>query len=214
MTAPPPASLMPSLAQLTQAVLANPADRLIIAIAGAPASGKSTLAEAVTQNLLAQGKSAALVPMDGFHLDNRVLAARGLLARKGAPETFDAPGFLRLVQALRDGRDVIAPVFDRDRDLAIAGAAVIPGDAAVVVVEGNYLMFDEAPWRALAGEWDLTVRLDVPLAVLQERLIARWRAHGHDLAEARARAMENDIPNARRVIEKALPCDITLRDAG
>ncbi len=67
--------------------------RRLIALAGAPASGKSTLAHA----LCALVPGACVVPMDGFHLDNALLEARGLLARKGAPETFDARGFLHLM---------------------------------------------------------------------------------------------------------------------
>ena len=79
--------------------------RRLVAIAGAPTSGKSTLAERLVEEL---GPRAALVPMDGFHLDNRVLDERGLRPRKGAPETFDAAGFVRLVNALRQKDEVNA----------------------------------------------------------------------------------------------------------
>jgi fructokinase len=62
--------------------------------------------------------------MDGFHLDNRLLIARGLLARKGAPETFAASAFVHLVRRLKEEQEVVYPVFDRALDIAIAGAGV------------------------------------------------------------------------------------------
>ena len=69
--------------------------RLLIAIAGAPGSGKSTLAAALVDkiNNCKIGK-AVLVPMDGFHLDNEELIEKGLIKKKGAPETFDVKGLL------------------------------------------------------------------------------------------------------------------------
>ncbi len=116
--------------------------RPMIGIAGPPASGKSTLAHA-----LAERTGGIAVPMDGFHLDNPILEARGLRSRKGAPETFDAAGFLSLVRRLKEGDEVFAPLFDRERELAIAGALVVPEEAPLVVLEGNYLLLDQPVWR-------------------------------------------------------------------
>lgn len=188
----------------------NGRPRLLVAIAGAPGSGKSTLAAEVARRLNAQRVPAEVVPMDGFHLDNAVLDARGLRARKGAPETFDSAGFLHLIRRLRGGGEVIAPLFDRARDLAVAGAQVVPAAARVVLCEGNYLLFDEDPWRDLAPLWDVTVRLDVPLPELRQRLIQRWLDHGLSGAAATRRAESNDIPNAARVVDRALPAQLTL----
>lgn len=187
--------------------------RLRVAVAGPPGSGKSTVAEALVQRLNAGPGAgrAALVPMDGFHLDNRVLEARGLLARKGAPETFDAAGFAHMVRRLGAEEEVVIPVFDRAREIAIAGAAVVGPEAAIAVVEGNYLLLAEAPWQALAAEWDCSVFLDVPEAELERRLMARWLGHGYSEAAARAKVAENDLPNARRVLARRLPCDLVLQ---
>ncbi|MFU8823306.1 nucleoside/nucleotide kinase family protein [Yoonia sp.] len=181
--------------------------RVLVAIAGAPGSGKSTMATELARRLNARGKRAVVVPMDGFHLDNAILEARSMLQRKGAPETFDANGFIRLIKAIKSGEEVFAPVFDRPRDLSIAGAVVIPANARYVIAEGNYLMFDEAPWSELAGLWDVSVRLDVPMPELRARLIQRWLSQNLSRAVATRRAESNDIPNAQRIIAKALPCD-------
>ena len=184
--------------------------RVLVAVAGAPASGKSTLAAEVAKRLRLQRCPAEVVPMDGFHLDNAILEARGLKPRKGAPETFDAQGFVLTIQRLRDNKEVIVPLFDRQRDIAIAGATAVPADCPVVIVEGNYLLFDEYPWAQLAPLWDVTAYIDVPMADLRSRLIQRWLNHGLSRTAATKRAEGNDIPNAQRVIDRALPADLIL----
>lgn len=186
------------------------APRLVIAIAGAPGSGKSTLAEAVTTQLRSLGRSAVLMPMDGFHLDNRILEPSGWLPRKGAPETFDFGGFHSALTRIRAGETVAIPVFDRNREIAISGAEVISKETDCVVVEGNYLCLDEDPWRGLADLWDLTAYLDVPVTELERRLINRWRSFGYSPDKARDKATRNDIPNARRVAEHVHRVDVVL----
>src|SRR6478672_5590706 len=71
--------------------------RVLVGLAGAPGAGKSTLAT----HLASLVPGSAVVPMDGFHLADVELARRGLLERKGAPETFDAWGYAALLARLR-----------------------------------------------------------------------------------------------------------------
>jgi fructokinase len=191
-----------SLDALLDRISAAPGDRVVVALAGPPASGKSTLAET-----LAERTGGAVLPMDGFHLDDRLLKPRGLLARKGAPETFDLGGLVRTVAALRQGADVIHPIFDRTREIAIAGAGHIPAATRVVVVEGNWLLLDAPGWRDIA--WDVTARLEVPDAQLRARLEERW---AWMTPEARAAKIDgNDMPNARLVREGSRAPDVSLR---
>ena len=185
-------------------------DRVVVAIAGAPGSGKSTLAREICRRLNLQKCPAVVVPMDGFHLDNAILDTMGLRPRKGAPETFDVRGFVHLIKRLKAKDHVYAPAFDRARDISVAGAVDVPPDMPAVIVEGNYLMFDEPVWNVLPGIWDLSVRLDVPITELRARLIQRWLNQNLSRAAATRRAESNDIPNANRVIAKTLPCDIIL----
>ncbi len=193
-------------------VLALPdaAVRHRICVAGAPGSGKSTFAEALVRRLAQRRAVAALVPMDGFHLDNAVLEQRGLLARKGAPETFDAHGFIAMVERLGRDEEVFVPVFDRARDIAIAGAGAITGETGIAVIEGNYLLLDEAPWSGLHDLWDLSIYLDESEDILRRRLIQRWLDHGLSIDAARRRAETNDLPNARRVLENSRAASITI----
>jgi pantothenate kinase len=181
--------------------------RIIVALAGPPCAGKSTLSEHLLAALPAG--EAALVPMDGFHFDNAVLDAMGLRNRKGAPETFDCAGLGAALLRIRSGEeDVAVPVFDREADLARAGAAIIPGDIRLILVEGNYLLLDRAPWSELAPLFDLTIFIDVPMAELERRLLARWIDLGRSAEAARGWVEGNDLPNARLVIEGSRQADV------
>ncbi|MEN8832054.1 MAG: nucleoside triphosphate hydrolase [Pacificibacter sp.] len=199
-------SLLKQIADLSR----HAQTRHLVAIAGAPGSGKSTLADQLADALRAAGQSVSVVPMDGFHLDNAILQARGMLHRKGAPETFDAAGFARMIDALTQRQDVVIPTFDRARDIAIAGARIVPADADVIVVEGNYLLFDDPAWSPLADLWSLSVRLDVPFDVLRARLVQRWLDNGYDAEAAVQKAEGNDLANARRILDHALNADVVL----
>lgn len=206
---------MSEIAQLAATVFRKAAgrDRFLVGIAGAPGSGKSTLAEEL--GALLKEAPAALVPMDGFHYDNRVIDERGLGKRKGAPETFDFEGLQAMLGRLRTGgADIAVPVFDRAADLARASASIITAQDRIVIVEGNYLLLDEAPWRELKGAFDLTIFLDVPRGVLAHRLVQRWQDHGLPEAQARERAFSNDMINAERLIAARLEPDIVIRSEG
>ena len=120
----------------------------LVGVVGEPGAGKSTLAASVVEGLRARGCAAVLVPMDGFHLANVALAARGLADRKGAIETFDGAGFAALLGRLRaEGPHTVwAPTYDRSVEESVAGAIGVPPGTEVVVTEGNYLLVDEEPW--------------------------------------------------------------------
>ncbi|KIC41551.1 hypothetical protein RA27_09930 [Ruegeria sp. ANG-R] len=189
--------------------------RTIVAIAGPPASGKSTLARLVVRSLNTQQDSAVphatLVPMDGYHLDNRQLEARGSLARKGAPETFDAVGFCTAIKGLRSAEhEVFHPKFDRQLDMSIANAIAVHPETPIVVVEGNYLLMDDDPWRSLADVFTVSVFVSPTLEELVSRLQQRWIKHGFDPETALDRTTTNDLPNAELVIGNSRKADLTL----
>lgn len=174
----------------------------LIAIAGPPGCGKSTLAEKMSQRL---GKRCCAVPMDGFHLDNAILEERGMLASKGAPETFDHRGFATLIDDLKAGKNRRFPTFYRDADCVIEDGGLVPDGVSILLVEGNYLLFDEPGWSDLARKWDASIWLDVPEDVLEDRLTRRWLDQGMPADMAIERVRSNDLVNARRVLSKALP---------
>ncbi len=151
--------------------------------------------------------------MDGFHLDDRLLEQDGTRARKGAPHTFDAHGFVRLITALQEPQDIHFPLFDRSREIAIAGAGRIPATCDTVVVEGNYLLLNDTPWSALHAHWGLSIALHPPRDILHDRLLQRWDTHGKTRAEAEAWIASNDMPNIETVLTGSAQADITLNEA-
>ncbi len=191
--------------------------RRLIAVAGAPGSGKSRLARFLAEGLNAACPGRAeVVPMDGFHYDDAVLEARGLRPRKGSPDTFDVAGFDHLLARLRanDEPEIAIPVFDRDLEISRAGARIIPKETGILVVEGNYLLLGMPPWDRLARHFDATVFLEVPEDELERRLHRRWTVK-HALApeEAERKLRGNDLPNGRTVRTLSRKADWTVGPA-
>ncbi|MCA1720322.1 MAG: nucleoside/nucleotide kinase family protein [Actinobacteria bacterium] len=188
--------------------LAAGADRALLGIVGAPGAGKSTLAAALVAALAGQ---AVLVPMDGFHLADAELDRLGRRQRKGAPDTFDAAGYVALLRRLTARTDevVYAPLFRRDREQAEAGALPVPRNVPLVVTEGNYLLADGpfAPVRELLTEcW----YLDTGDGVRRDRLVARHVEHGRTRAEAEHWVRRIDEPNGRLVARTRDRADLVL----
>ena len=188
--------------------------RTICAIAGAPASGKSTLAERLVDRLnQAEQGSAALLPMDGFHYDDLYLVPAGLRPRKGSPETFDVGGLRHTIMRLRDNDEdaVAVPVFDRDIEIARAGARMIPASVRIIVAEGNYLLLQRSPWDSLLPLFDTTVLIDVPEEELRRRLRLRWEGYNLDEDQMAWKLDGNDLPNGTIVITESAPAKYVVR---
>jgi pantothenate kinase len=175
--------------------LADRPGRAILGITGPPAAGKSTLAQRLREEL---GAAAAYVPLDGFHLAHQLLVENGMVERKGAPDTFDAAGYVALLRRLRDPAEgaVYAPRFDRDIEDSIANAILIPPDVPLVITEGNYLLLRSGPWAQVADLLDEVWYIDVAEDTRLRRLIGRHMEFGRDSAEARDRATGSDQRNA------------------
>jgi pantothenate kinase len=203
-----------SLEDLAREIASRHWSRLfIVAIVGAPGSGKSTKTEAL-QSLLSwkYGVKTQILPMDGFHYDNQVLKELDLLAKKGAPETFDVGGLEAIIKRLSESQEqaVAVPVFDREADLARAGGRIVHADTQVLLVEGNYLLLRSEPWVRLHRYFDLTVMLACNEDVLRSRLMQRWLDLSYSKDQASQKIESNDLPNARRVLAETIPTDFTL----
>lgn len=194
--------MSPDLVSLSHQLLdaADGKARWMVALAGPPGAGKSyrsaLLCEAI--NLLRPGQ-AVVVPMDGYHFDNAVLGDEQLPV-KGAPHTFDVEGLHHdLTRIRRVDKPVAVPVFDRPLDLARAGGRLVTPEHRIVIVEGNYLLLDQDPWRSLHALFDWTLFIDVDDAVLVERLVNRWLCMGQDRTGALERTHQKDMLNAALV---------------
>ena len=188
-------------------------DRFMVAVAGPPGSGKTTISGLLQAELEGRYKlSAQVVPMDGFHLDDSILQQRGLLPRKGAPQTFDVDGLNNILMRLTStpAVDVLVPVFDRERELSRASAREISESVAVIIVEGNYLLLNIMPWSSLRRYFDLSVMIQCTKSVLRRRLMNRWLDLDFSQQAARTKVEENDLPNATTVLSQSVKSDITF----
>lgn len=183
--------------------------RVLLGICGAPGAGKSTLAEKLVTSL---GDEAVYVAMDGFHLAQVELERLNRTTRKGAPDTFDAAGYVNLLSRLKSQTTttVYAPEFRREIEEPIAGAVPVHPKHRIVVTEGNYLLLPDTPWNELRTLLTETWFLSPDETVRRERLVARHRAFGRTLEEARERTLGSDERNAVLINATRPTADLVL----
>lgn len=177
--------------------------RFMLGIVGFPGAGKSTTAQnLVTETNAKAGKEiAVVVPMDGFHLPNKVLDERNLRPLKGIPETFDGEEFVALLKRIRKApaQRVMCPAFDRSLDESSPDAIAVQQHHKVVVVEGNYLLLQESPWNQIGELMDEVWYLDVKIDTIIPRLIERHVLGGRTEQSAREKMESTDLRNARLI---------------
>jgi putative kinase len=210
---------LPLAERLLQRFAGQP--RTLIAAAGPPGSGKTAFATLLTAviNAAAGAPTAALVGMDGWHYPNAYLDAHTTLLNgesaplrkiKGRPETFDTAGIAAALPSLRRGEDTAVPTYSRELHNPIFPGAVITAGVRLVVLEGNYWLLDEEPWRSFYPLFDFTIFLQAPLPALLEALYARHTRTGKSPQAARAQIDNADLPNIRRVLAARLPADLVV----
>ena len=157
----------------------------VVAVAGSVAVGKSTTAR-LLQSLLAAGPGSprvSLVTTDGFLLPNATLEARGLLGRKGFPESYDRRALVRFLAEVKSGRaEVAAPVYDHQAYDIVPGAAQVVDRPDILVLEGlNVLQAGRrvdgtTPEVFLSDYFDFSVYVDAAEADIQRWYVDRFLA--------------------------------------
>jgi pantothenate kinase len=185
--------------------------RTIIGIIGKPGGGKSTLSKYLLKGM--DPTLVSVVPMDGFHLSNKVLKELGLSDRKGAQDTFDVKGFTTLIERIKmDSADPIYyPIFDRSIEESIAAQGVVYPSTRVVIVEGNYLMHDRDGWQEISPLLDQSWYAFLDEDIRISRLISRHIAFGKDPESAKAWAKGSDQVNAELIEIGVGRCDFLIR---
>ncbi len=204
--------LPPGVLQRARALLAS-GQRKILGIVASPGAGKSTLAQSLQQAL---GEQAQIVPMDGFHLANTELQRLGRAGRKGAPDTFDAQGYvslLRRIQGQQPGETIYAPEYRREFEEGIAGAIAIEATTPLIITEGNYLLMEDGAWRDVRGVLDEAWFLDVDPTVRHQQLLERHMRFGRSREAALEWIAVTDEPNAQRIERTRVRADWVVRSA-
>ncbi len=220
------------LPQNTPPVLEQPVQRLLsllraggprrmIALAGLPGAGKSTLAARLAVAVNAQAGPGAIVAlgMDGFHLSRAELRhlpdPDAALVRRGAPWTFDPDALARRLHDVRAaaGRAAVPwPGFEHKIGDPVEGAELVVPAARLVLVEGLYLLCRDDGWQAVHEAFDERWYLDTPLDLALARLSRRHQAvWGLSPEAAEARIAANDRLNAEIVRAASANADWWLR---
>lgn len=164
----------------------------VIGIAGSVAVGKSTTAR-LLQLLLSRWDNhpkVDLVTTDGFLFPNRELERRGLMGRKGFPESYDLPRLLRFLAEVKSGKDEVrAPVYSHQSYDIVDGEEIVVRRPDIVIVEGlNVLQVGpttgsgsergdakgEPPRRYPSDFFDFSLYVDAPAEVIEQWYVDRF----------------------------------------
>ena len=199
--------------ELLSRILALPSTRSLVSVAGPPGSGKSLFAAKLSEELNVRNPGcAAVIPVDGFHYDDAVLAEWKMWDRKGSPGTFDVGGLAALLRRLRANEEpfVAIPVFDRELEIARAGGRIVPQSVQYLIIEGNYLLLRTKPWSDLNKYFDLECMIREDHNLLEKRLLDRWTSLGLTPEAARRKVDNNDLPNAKLVLAESRATDLII----
>ncbi|KAJ1324622.1 putative kinase [Microdochium nivale] len=169
--------------------------------------------------------TAVVVRMDGYHYTRAHLStfpnADEAHARRGAAWTFDAEGVLRLVRRLSQLRDtnvdsnfadISIPTFDHATKDPIADGEVVLAGTPIIILEGNWLLYDAEPWRQLSTLVDEAWFVDVDANTARRRIAQRHLQSGIEtsIEAALVRTDSNDLPNGDEVRRKLIAPAVTV----
>ena len=152
----------------------------VIGVAGSVAVGKSTFAR-ILQALLCRWPDhpqVDLLTTDGFLYPNAVLQERGILDRKGFPESYDTRSLLAFLRAVKSGQDEVrAPVYDHLHYDIVPDESVVVRQPDIVIVEGlNVLQVDREGTEFVSDYFDFSIYVDADEADIEEWYVQRFFA--------------------------------------
>lgn len=149
----------------------------IVAIAGSVAVGKSTFAR-ILRSVLAQGPTpptVELVATDGFLFPGNTLLRRGLMARKGFPETYDLGRMLRFLCDLKAGEPVLnVPVYSHESYDIVAGEFQMIRQPDILILEGLNVLQTAGAAMAASDFIDFGIYIDADPEVIETWYVNRF----------------------------------------
>ncbi|MEY4655553.1 MAG: type I pantothenate kinase [Rhodoluna sp.] len=151
----------------------------IIGVAGSVAVGKSTVSR-LLKELLSRWPTTpkvALVTTDGFLYPNAVLEKRGLMLRKGFPESYDRLALIKFVADIKSGKEVVtAPLYSHLTYDIVDGDSVRVESPDVLIVEGLNVLQPPAPGQdvALSDYFDFKIYVDAPTKEIEKWYLNRF----------------------------------------
>lgn len=175
----------------------NTSNRLVVGIGGGPGSGKSTFAVKLKELINSKAKVdlVQIFPMDGFHRKNIELERYGLLSVKGTPETFDLEGYRSMLNRIKLGENLKAPIYSREDHDVINNALPIEPHHKIIITEGNYLFADMEGWCEIKDIIDLKIYIEAEKGACEKRLLERHMRGGKTEAEALEKIKMVDMEN-------------------
>jgi pantothenate kinase len=119
-------------------------------------------------------------------------------------------GLELILAKILGGGNVMFPTFDRSLDCVIQNGGMVKSKDHTILVEGNYLILNQEPWKKICSHWDFSIMLDVPQEIIEKRLLERWVANGFDASQAAFKIKNNDLPNAIIIKNNSLEANYYL----
>jgi pantothenate kinase len=199
-------------------------NRLMVAVAGPPGSGKTVFATllAAVINAEADRNEAVVIPLDGWHFPNQYLDTHTirqmgqtlpLRQMKGSPPTFNTEAAFACLGKIRQGGPVSYPVYSRMKHEPVADGGRVEPFHHIVIVEGNYWLLREAPWIKFRPLFDISIFLAAKPETLLDGLRQRQLRSGRSAEAAEQQVMHVDLPNIELVLKNSATANIVVHKA-
>ncbi|KAI6872238.1 hypothetical protein KC343_g6812 [Hortaea werneckii] len=163
--------------------------RCLVALAGGPGSGKSTIASAIADKVCKQGIKCQVVSIEGFMKPKSALRSEEEVRKRGTIESFDGDAVVDMFKRLRElgpGHELWAPSFDEAKADPVPESQLIEADSQAVIFEGIYLLADVEPWNQIEHLVDEKWFIHVRPELCRERVAGRRvdKGFSKDMREA------------------------------
>ena len=208
---------LPLLQKLTK-IQKEKDSRIVVFLAAPPAVGKTTLCQFL--EYLSQKEDVTEVQalgLDGFHYHSDYINSHDAVVLgktvsmktvKGCPETYDTDKLQEKVKSIKT-QNILWPIYDRNIHDVVEDVIEVTKD--IILIEGNWLLLSEEPWKSIKDVADYTILIRSKEGTLKNRLIGRKMKGGLSREDAEAWYYNTDSVNVKRVLEDSLPGDLMLK---